>query len=83
MISKPSAAARRLRAAICFIALILYRVMRSRLRAADTGLSPERALQQLQRIQHHRVRLNGAEPIAGVSLINQQQSVSDRPNGST
>ena len=64
----------RAHAQICFIALILYRVMRSRLRAADTGLSPERALQQLQRIQHHRVRLNGAEPITGVSSINQQQS---------
>lgn len=63
----------RAHAQICFIALILYRVMRSRLRAADTGLSPERALQQLQRIQHHRVRLNGAEPITGVSSINQQQ----------
>ncbi len=64
----------RAHAQICFIALILYRVMRSRLRAADTGLSPERALQQLQRIQHHRVRLNDAEPISGVSSINQQQS---------
>jgi transposase len=31
-------------AAICFMALILYRVMTMRLRASDTPLSPERAL---------------------------------------
>ena len=64
----------RAHASICFIALILHRIMRSRLRAADTGLTPERALEQLQRIQHHRVRLNGGEPIAGVSSINTVQS---------
>ena len=45
-------------ASICFIALILYRVMRQRLHAADSDLSPERALEQLQRIQHHQVRIN-------------------------
>ena len=55
----------RARAAICFMALILHRVMRSRLCAAHTGLTPERALEQLHRIQHHRVRLNGAPPVCG------------------
>jgi hypothetical protein len=48
--------------------------MRSRLRAANAGLTPERALEQLRRIQHHRIRLNGATPVAGVSSINDQQS---------
>jgi len=44
-------------ASLCFIALTLYRIMRQRLYAADSCLSPERALEQLQRIQHHpRVR---------------------------
>ena len=45
----------RAHASICFMALILHRVMRSRLKAADAGYTPERALEQLQRIQHHRV----------------------------
>jgi len=64
----------RAHASICFMALILHRVMRSRLRAAHTGITPERALEQLRRIQHHRIRLNGAEPVAGVSSINNGQS---------
>lgn len=64
----------RAHASICFMALILHRVMRSRLRAAHTGLTPERALEQLRRIQHHRIRLNGAEPVTGVSAINVEQS---------
>ena len=42
------------------MALILPRVMRRRLQAADAGDTPERALAQLQRIQRHRVRLSGA-----------------------
>jgi transposase len=61
-------------ASICFMALILHRVMRSRLRAANAGLTPERALEQLRRIQHHRIRLNSANPVTGVSSINDQQS---------
>ena len=57
-------------ASICFIALILYRVMRQRLHAADSDLSPERALEQLQRIQHHQVRINQNEkPINGISRL--------------
>jgi len=64
----------RAHASICFMALILHRVMRARLRAAHTGLTPERALEQLRRIQHHRIRLNGAEPLCGVSSINDGQS---------
>ena len=64
----------RAHASICFMALILHRVMRTRLRDAKAGLTPERALEQLRRIQHHRIRLNGATPVAGVSSINDQQS---------
>ena len=64
----------RAHASICFMALILHRIMRTRLRAADTGVSPERALQQLHRIQHHRIRLGAAEPITGVSSISIDQS---------
>ena len=64
----------RAHASICFMALILHRVMRSRLKTADAGYTPERALEQLQRIQHHRVRLNGGEPVAGVSTLSTEQN---------
>ena len=59
-------------ASICFIALILYRVMRQRLRAAETGLSPERALYQLRRVQHHCIKVNN-KPITGISTISTEQ----------
>jgi len=60
----------RAHASICFIALILYRVMRQRLTAAKTGLSPERALEQLRRIQHHQIRLSAdGKPITGISKL--------------
>lgn len=59
-------------ASICFIALILYRVMRQRLSAADSDLSPERALAQLQRIQHHQIRINhAAQSIDGISRLSE------------
>ncbi len=61
-------------AAICFIALILYRVMRQRLRSADAQLSPERALQELQKLQHHQIRINQAErPVTGISRLSDTQ----------
>lgn len=59
-------------ASICFIALILYRVMRQRLSAADSDLSPERALEQLQRLQHHQIRLNpSTKTITGISRLSE------------
>jgi len=60
----------RAHASICFMALILYRVMRLRLTAAKTGLSPERALEQLRQIQHHQIRLSQeSKPITGISKL--------------
>jgi len=60
----------RAHASICFMALILYRVMRQRLTAAQTGLSPERALDQLRRIQQHQIRLSQeGKPITGISKL--------------
>jgi transposase len=47
-------------ALICFIALVLYRVIRMRLKDADSKLSPERALEELRRIQYHQVHLSAA-----------------------
>ena len=64
----------RAHASICFMALILHRVMRMRLRAGNTGLTPERALQSLRAIQHHRVSINGAPPLSGVSSMTAEHS---------
>ena len=61
-------------ASICFMALILYRVMRSRLKDSNTKISPERALEKLRRIQHQVVTVNDLEPIAGLSSINQEHA---------
>lgn len=62
----------RAHASLCFIALILHRVMRQKLRAAKAELSPERALQLLGRIQHHEVRVNDA-PHSGVTTTSAEQ----------
>ena len=64
----------RAHAMLCFIALILYRVMRGRLKLAGVEVSPERALEQLRTIQRHRVRINDAEPIDGISSIDAGQA---------
>ena len=64
----------RAHAQICFMALILHRVMRMRLNAAETGLSPERSLEQLTRIQHHRIRIAQGDPVTGVSAITADQA---------
>ena len=62
-------------ASLCFMALVLYRVMRQRLKAADSDLSPERAIEQLQRIQHHQISINQAtQPVSGISRISDVQS---------
>lgn len=68
-------------AAICFIALILYRVIRLKLKAANTTLSPERALESLRRIQRHRIQLNGENPIEGISTITDEQATVFRALG--
>ena len=64
----------RAHALICFMALIVYRVMRQRLKLAKSDLSPERALAELRKIQRHKVRINKAEPISGISTINNAQA---------
>ena len=61
-------------ASICFMALILYRIMRFKLKAAKNALSPERALDSLRRIQHHRIQLNGENPVEGISTITDEQA---------
>jgi len=61
-------------ASICMLALILYRVMRQRLKMSGSDLSPEAALADLRRIQRHSVSINNAAPIAGISTIAQRQT---------
>jgi len=61
-------------ASICFIALILYRVMRQRLKLAGSDLSPESALADLRRIQRHTVSIDSAAPVHGVSTIHPRQA---------
>ena len=61
-------------ASICFMALILYRVMRGRLKDSHSQISPERALDKLRRIQHQVVTVNDLAPIAALSNINQEHA---------
>ena len=61
-------------ASICFMALILYRVMRQRLKLAGSELSPEAALTELRRIQRHTVSIDNGPPISGVSTIDPSQA---------
>ncbi|OXR47965.1 hypothetical protein PuT2_15150 [Pusillimonas sp. T2] len=66
----------RAHAYICFIALMLARVMRARLRETpvpDVG-SPDRALWLLRRIQTHQVAFEGHEPVKGLSTIDSEQA---------
>ncbi len=60
-------------AALCFMALILYRVMRMRLKAANVALSPERALEILRQIQYHQIWLDTDQPLTGISTITSTQ----------
>ena len=64
----------RAHASICFMALILYRVTRQRLKAAGHAASPETALAQLRRIQRQSVCINQGVPISGISTINRDQA---------
>jgi len=63
----------RAHAMICFMALILYRVMRERLKMANTNLSPERALAQLKRIHRHQIKVND-KTMSGVSTLTKDQT---------
>jgi transposase len=64
----------RAHASICFMALILYRVMRQRLKAAGHNASPQAALAQLRRIQRQSVSINQGATISGVSNIERDQA---------
>jgi transposase len=65
----------RAHASLCSMALILYRVLRLRLRASANQTSPERALAILRRIQRHPIRLEAATtPVTGLSTLTPEQT---------
>jgi len=64
----------RAHASICFMALILYRVMRQRLKAAGHSASPETALAKLRRIQRQSVCINQGVPVRGIFSIHREQA---------
>jgi hypothetical protein len=49
----------RAHALICFLALVLHRILRQRLQAGGSAASPDRALQILRQIQRHSARIDG------------------------
>lgn len=61
-------------ASTCFLTLILYRVMRQRLRLAGSDRSPESALADLRRILRHSLSINNAAPIQRVTTIAQRHA---------
>ena len=63
----------RAHALICFLALVLYRVLRMRLKDRRSSYSPERALEIARRIQFHRVTLNRKQTASGVTTLTPEQ----------
>ena len=61
----------RAHALICFLALLLYRVLR--LKARGSATSPERALEIARRIQYHQVTLHQRQSASGLSVVTPQQ----------
>lgn len=62
----------RAHALICFLALVLYRVMRLRLKANGHPASPKTALEVLRRLQKHRVQI-GTQRLTGIGKTTTQQ----------
>ena len=60
-------------AMICFLALIMHRILRMRLKDKNSKLSPERALEMAGHIQWHEARLSGGKKIKGVSQLTPRQ----------
>lgn len=63
----------RAHAMVCFVALVLYRVMRMRLKASKREESPTRLLEQLRRIQHQTAKAQDGRKISGLTEINAEQ----------
>lgn len=63
----------RAHALVCFMALILYRVMRMRLKANKREESPSRLLEQLQRIHQQTVRTADGQALHGLTEMTPAQ----------
>jgi transposase len=63
----------RAHALICFLALVLYRVLRMRLKDRHSPYSPERALEIARRIQFHRVTLHQHQTASGLTTLTPEQ----------
>ena len=57
---------------ICFLALVLYRVMCMRLKASGSSVSPKTALELLRRIQKHSATI-GERAYTGISKTTPEQ----------
>lgn len=62
----------RAHALICFLALILHRVMRMRLKASGSANSPKRAMELLRPLQRHLVKI-GAQQLSGIGRVTPEQ----------
>lgn len=58
---------------ICFLALVIQRALRHRLRRAALDMSPEEMLYRLRAIQRHSVRLASGKQLEGLSAITPEQ----------
>lgn len=63
----------RAHALICFLALVLYRVLRMRLKDRHSPYSPERTLEIMRCIQFHQVTLHQNQTASGLSTLTSQQ----------
>jgi transposase len=63
----------RAHALICFMALILYRVMRMRLKVAKRSESPTTLLEQLKRIHQQTIETNEGKTLSGLTEITPAQ----------
>jgi transposase len=62
----------RAHATICFIALVMTRILRQRLKASQSDFSPARALWKLRQIQTHQTTINHV-PFNGISSLSAEQ----------
>jgi len=63
----------RAHALVCFLALVLHRVLRMQLKDANSPHSPQRALEIVRRIQFHQVTLADNQVASGIGEIDPVQ----------
>ena len=63
----------RAHALVCFLALILHRVLRMRLKASNRQESPARLLEQLRRIQHQTAQTADGQLLRGLTELGAAQ----------